>query len=414
MRHATRLARRATAAGLGAALHRHRPLSRAGILERLFTIAFRDLVYAQIWEDPVVDLAALNLGPRDRVIAIASGGCNVLSYLTADPAEIVAVDLNGAHIALGQLKRCALRFLPNYQAFRLFFAEASSCENVAAYDALLRDRLDATSRAYWDSRNAFGRRRIELFSRNLYRFGLLGRFIGWGHILARLHGVDPAWILAAKTQAEQREIFERWLAPLFERRWISWLLRQPASLYGLGIPPAQYRALAIDASEAIGAVLRRRLERLACDFDLRSNYFAWQAFGRRYASGPDASLPPYLQREHFAALRARTDKVAFRQISIAAALRDSSAHAFDAYVLLDAQDWMSDGELDALWAQITRTARPGARVIFRTAGEGPLLPGRVSTETLRAWRYCEERSQALGAADRSAMYGAFHLYALNG
>jgi S-adenosylmethionine-diacylglycerol 3-amino-3-carboxypropyl transferase len=412
LRQSTRVARRATAVGLGAAVHRHRPLSRAGALERLFTMAFRGLVYPQIWEDPIVDIAALSLGPEDRVVAIASGGCNVLSYLTAGPAQIMAVDLNGAHVALGKLKLCALRFLPDYEAFRRFFAAANSRDNVAAYDASLCERLDPASRAYWDGRTALGRRRIELFARNFYRYGLLGWFIGAGHALARLHGVDPAKLLEAETLAEQRGLFERHLAPIFDRAWIKWLLRQPASLYGLGIPPAQYRALSADSPEGIGAVLRQRLERLACGFDLRSNYFAWQAFGRRYASGPEASLPPYLQRENFEILRARTDRVEFRQTSITALLAESPARSFDAYVLLDAQDWMSVSDLDALWAQITRTAKPGARVIFRTAADERLLPGRVSADTLEAWRYEERRSRALGAQDRSSIYGAFHLYTL--
>jgi S-adenosylmethionine-diacylglycerol 3-amino-3-carboxypropyl transferase len=276
----------------------------------------------------------------------------------------------------------------------------------------LRDRLDPVSRAYWQGRDALGRRRIEFFARNFYRYGLLGWFIGLGHAVARLHGVDPAIILKAKSLAEQRELFEAHLAPIFERRWMRWLMRQPASLYGLGIPPAQYKALSGDSPEGIGAVLRQRLERLACGFDLNTNYFAWQAFGRRYASEPDASLPPYLQRRRFEDVRARTNRVDFRQASITSLLGDSSAQSFDAYVLLDAQDWMNDSDLNALWTQITRTARPGARVIFRTAADERLLPGRVSAETLRAWRYEEEQSRALGAEDRSSIYGAFHLYTL--
>ena len=85
MQQSVRAARRATEEGLRTAVHRSKPLSRAGVLERLFTVAFRGLVYPQIWEDPVVDLEALELGRKDRVIAIASGGCNALSYLTADP-----------------------------------------------------------------------------------------------------------------------------------------------------------------------------------------------------------------------------------------------------------------------------------------------------------------------------------------
>jgi S-adenosylmethionine-diacylglycerol 3-amino-3-carboxypropyl transferase len=63
------------------AVHRHKPTTRQGIQERLFTLAFSGLVYPQIWEDPVVDLEALCLQPGEKLIAIASGGCNVLSYL---------------------------------------------------------------------------------------------------------------------------------------------------------------------------------------------------------------------------------------------------------------------------------------------------------------------------------------------
>lgn len=40
--------RRLTAAELGGAVHRASPLSREGVLERLFTFAFRGLVYPQI------------------------------------------------------------------------------------------------------------------------------------------------------------------------------------------------------------------------------------------------------------------------------------------------------------------------------------------------------------------------------
>ena len=68
---------------VAAAVHRHGALSASGLHERAFTFAFRDLVYAQIWEDPVVDMEALEIRPDSVIVGIASGGCNLLSYLTA-------------------------------------------------------------------------------------------------------------------------------------------------------------------------------------------------------------------------------------------------------------------------------------------------------------------------------------------
>ena len=412
MRQSSNIARHITSAGLKAAVHRSKPLSRAGMLERLFTLAFERLVYPQIWEDPVVDMKALEISPGHEVIAIASGGCNVLSYLMADPASVTAVDLNGAHVALGRLKICAAQNLPNYESFFRFFGRADARANITAYDRRLRGKLDPAARAYWDKRTAFGRRRIGLFARNFYRHGVLGRFLGAGHALARLHGFDPSIVLKARTRDEQRSLYEQRLAPIFDKPLVRWMMKQPASLYGLGIPPAQYRALAANSPQGIGAVLSERLERLACDFDITDNYFAWQAFGRRYAPGPNPALPPYLQRENFLAVRNRSSRVRYVQRSFTDILRDSPAAGFDRYVLLDAQDWMNDAELTALWTQITRTARPGARVIFRTAAAERLLPGRVPESVLGAWRYEDGLSQELTRQDRSSIYGAFHLYTL--
>jgi S-adenosylmethionine-diacylglycerol 3-amino-3-carboxypropyl transferase len=410
--HSTRVIRRATNEGLSAAVHRNKALSKTGVLERLFTFAFQHLVYPQIWEDPLVDMEALRIRPDDHIVAIASGGCNVLSYLAADPARITAVDLNGAHIALNRLKLCALKNLPDYEAFFRFFGHADSRANVLAYQTLLRPRLDSDSRAYWDGRGFGVRRRIHGFADNFYRHGLLGRFIGLGHLLARLYGVDLGAILKARTLEEQRAVFDQQLAPLVDRPFVRWLARQPATLYGLGIPPSQYRALSGDSPDGIAAVLKQRVERLACGFPIAENYFAWQAFGRRYAPDANASLPPYLQRGNFDALRMRADRVRPHHGSMTAFLAESAAESLDCYVLLDAQDWMSDADLTALWTQILRTARPGARVIFRTAADERLLPGRVPPDILDAFVYDADRRQALGRKDRSSIYGGFHLYTL--
>lgn len=413
MAHAARAARKATTKALGAAVHRARPLSREGALERLFTFAFSNLVYAQIWEDPVIDMEAMQLRPDHRIIAIASGGCNVMSYVTADPAAVVAVDLNAAHVALGKLKVCAARHLPDYETFFRFFGRADDKTNVAAYDRHLRARLDPVTRAYWDGRNALGRRRINMFSRNIYRFGLLGRFVTAGHILARLHGIDPRILLQARSRTEQRRLFETRLAPIFDKPLVRWMTRRPASLYGLGIPPAQYAALSAGSQDGVAAVLRQRLERLACDFDIADNYFCWQAFGRSYAPGASPSLPPYLQQAHYEAVRARADRIQYAQGSITDWLAAAPAQSLDRYALLDAQDWMDDEELTALWEHIGRTARPGARVVFRTAADERLLPGRVPERLLGRWRYEEEASRDFSARDRSSIYGAFHLYTLS-
>jgi len=404
--------RQQTKKNLSDAVHRAEGLSKVGVLERMFTTVFRGLVYPQIWEDPNIDLEAMQVQPGQHIVAIASGGCNVLSYLTADPAKITALDLNGAHISLNKLKLCAAQNLPDYAAFHRFFGEANSKDNVAAYQTHLRAKLDEATRNFWDSRNHFGRKRISLFANNIYEFGLLGNFIGLTHWLARLYGRDPREMLKAGNMAQQRDIYERVLAPIFDQKFVRWLVNQPASLFGLGIPPAQYHALAGSGVGGINGVLKARLERLACDFDIQDNYFAWQAFGRSYSTVPNSSRPPYLMRQNFEAVRSRADRVDVLHQSFTVFLAQNSDASLDRYVLLDAQDWMNDADLTELWSEITRTARPGARVIFRTAAEPSLLPGRVPDEILSKWDYDEAACKTWTARDRSSIYGGFHLYTL--
>lgn len=396
------------------AVHQHEKLSKAGILERAFTFAFRGLVYAQIWEDPVVDMEALAITPDSHVVTIASGGCNVLSYLTANPKAITAVDLNTAHVAYNRLKIAAARYLPDYGAFYRFFGDADQKANVAAYKQFIRPHLDDTSRRYWEGRDLVGRKRIGGFTRNIYKRGLLGNFIGTAHLLAKLYKIDLSEVLDAKSVEEQRHIFETRLAPVFDKKFVRWLVDQPASLFGLGIPPAQYEALAGDSPDGIRAVLKERLEKLACDFDVKNNYFAQQAFGRRYERGEGASLPPYLEEANYPLVASRIDRVEMLHANFIEHLAGLPDASRDRYILLDAQDWMTDELLTSLWSEITRTAKTGARVLFRTAAAPTLLPGRVPEAILDRWDYRVEESLDFTKRDRSSIYGGVHLYVLKG
>jgi S-adenosylmethionine-diacylglycerol 3-amino-3-carboxypropyl transferase len=393
---------------LGSAVHRSRAASKEGLLERLFTLAFNGLVYPQIWEDPVVDMAAMDIRPDHHIVAIASGGCNVLSYLAADPAKVTAIDLNHAHVALVKLKLAGLRHLPGWDAYYRFFGEADDRSNIRAYRTYLRPVLDATTRRYWERRSLTGRRRLSHFKSNIYSKGLLGRFIGMGHAAARLYGHDLRDLLRARSIEEQRRYFSDVIAPLFDRKLVKWVTSRKMSLYGLGIPPAQYEALS--GGMPMPDVLRERLRRLACDFPLRENYFAWQAFGRSYAPGGCGPLPPYLQEKNFAAIRSRAGRVEVRHQSFTDAVNAMAPASAHRFVLLDAQDWMTDAQLASLWAGITHAAAPGARAIFRTAGDSDILPGRVPAEILGQWRYLGERSAELARRDRSCIYGGFHIY----
>ncbi|MHA3913425.1 BtaA family protein [Halovulum sp. GXIMD14793] len=397
---------------LAQAVHQNKAMSRSGLLERSFSRLFRGLVYPQIWEDPVADMAALQIGPSDNLVCIASGGCNVMSYLSARPASITAVDLSPAHVALNRLKLTAARHL-DHAAFQRFFVEADKAENIDVYHRDLAPHLDADTQAYWSGR-ALVRRRISRFSRGFYRFGLLGRFLASVHVIAWMGGVKFRPLLECKTLEEQKAFFDAKIAPQFERWLVKALVRRRASLFGLGIPPAQYDKLAADGGGDVLPVLRERVRKLMCDFPIDQNYFAWQAFARHYKPDAPRALPPYLEAAHFDAVREGRANVTVLNRSLTDLLAEQPAASKDCFVLLDAQDWMNDDQLNALWQEITRTAAPGARVLFRTGGAADILPGRVKPAVLDRWAYDAAASETAFKSDRSAIYGGVHLYRFEG
>ncbi|MCA8883774.1 MAG: DUF3419 family protein [Rhodobacteraceae bacterium] len=399
---------------LGGAVHQNSALSRTGLQERVFSRLFQGLVYAQIWEDPVADMKGLRLGPDDNVVCIASGGCNLMSYLTAGPASVAAVDLSPAHVALVRLKIAAAQALPDYQSFYDFFGHADKATNLDLYKRYLAPVLDDQSRLWWESRQGLLGRRINMFSRGLYRHGALGRFIAAMHAVSRIGGVDYRPYLASTSLDDQRAFFDAKIAPLFDNRAVQTLARRRASLFGLGIPPAQFEKLAQDGGGDIVPVLRERTRKLMCDFPISENYFAWAAFNRGYKEDGTGPVPPYLEERNFEALRKAAPHASVVNRSLTDMLAELPDASKQAYVLLDAQDWMTDGQLNALWTQITRTATPGARVLFRTGGIPDILPGRVVPATLNRWRYDPALSRQMWEEDRSAIYGGVHLYTFEG
>lgn len=387
--------------------------TKRGFQERMFTAAFSGFVYPQIWEDPEIDIPAMKIDKTTRIMTICSGGCNMMNYLTESPASVTAVDLNPHHVALGRLKIAALKYLPDYESFFLFFGCADDAQNIVNYDKYIKPNLDKYTREYWEKKVFPHGRRINMFKKNLYKFGLLGKSIAMVHLVAKFYGQNPRDLLKARSMEEQKIIFDRTLGPLFEKKFVKMMCGKPESLYGLGIPPSQFDELNESAKGDMASLLKARLERMACQFPIEDNYFAWQAFGRGYDRENRRAIPRYLKEEHYATLKANIDNAKVEHCTITEYLDKQGADSVDAYVFLDAQDWMNDDQLNDLWEAVLRSATDGARVIFRTAGdESPLTEG-LKEENLSPWEYDQSLAAPRNEQDRSSIYGGFHTYTLN-
>ena len=141
---------------LHSAVRNEKLTSKKGFLQKIFAVWFDAFVYNQIWEDPRVDIEALQIDGDSRILTISSGGCNALNYLIHGPQAVTAVDLNRHHIYLLNLKHAALAHLPTYGDFFEFFGEGRGSRTGSNYIRYIRPYLDKDTREFWESNSFFG------------------------------------------------------------------------------------------------------------------------------------------------------------------------------------------------------------------------------------------------------------------
>ena len=151
---------------------------------------------------------------------------------------------------------------------------------------------------------------------------------------------------------EQRKLFEDELAPVFDSKLVRRLADLPAAYFGLGIPPAQFDALKADAGGNLATLLRAR--RRAPRLRLPDPRELVRLAGLRppLSRSGRGRCRPICGRRTSPSCASGVERVTIEQITFTDFLRRQDARTVDAYVLLDAQDWMSRAQITALWAEI--------------------------------------------------------------
>ena len=404
---------------LQSAVQNEKSTSKQGFLQKLFAVWFDAFVYNQIWEDPRVDLQALQLDENSSILTISSGGCNALNYLCESPHKVTAVDLNRHHIFLLRLKIAALKFLPDYEDFFNFFGFGKHEQNIENYKKFIAPNLDEETKAFWESNGVLGKilhgKRINYFKKGgLYEHSRNGYFLRFFHKFSRLLGCKPDEVLKAQTPEEQEKLYDKYINPFFDSFIIQAVGKMPVTMFGLGIPPQQYEELKKDLKEG-GTVIdiyRERAKKLAVEYPIYENYFAWQALGRKYDTENRRAVPEYLKEENYPILKKNAGKITAEIGSVTDKIKKSSKDTFNRFVFLDAQDWMNAEIMTDLWSAIAEKGEKGSRIIFRTASAGSPIEMNLPEELRQKFHYEEEFSRQLFKEDRASIYGGFHLYIL--
>lgn len=391
------------------------------MIEGLSNCLFRsihghNLVYNSCWEDPRLDRLALDLGPRDTVLAITSGGCNVLDYALTEPSHVYAVDINPRQNALLELKLAGIQSL-DFGTFFSIFGRGRLAEFPALYHHALRGLLSEEARQYWDRRQHWFSG-TEWWHSFYFRgsAGFFARLVNFYIDRVTRTRAEVTALLQSGSVDEQHDIYEGRLRQDFWTGMIRWLMDCDGALALVGVPRPQRTQIERSYVGGIVQYIEDCVEAVFTRLPIQNNYF-WKLYLTGEYS-PEC-CPEYLKPENFERLKAGlAGRISVHTASILDFLTENEG-GISRYVLLDHMDWLSAHHHPVLarqWQAIFDRATPDARAIWRSGGLRVDYVDPIQVHVAGKDRrvgdvlhYHHDRAAELHQRDRVHTYGSFYI-----
>jgi S-adenosylmethionine-diacylglycerol 3-amino-3-carboxypropyl transferase len=312
---------------------------------------FRDILYAQCWEDPEMDRAAFDIKPGDTVFSITSGGCNALAFLIDDPGKVICLDMNPFQNFLLSLKISAFKTLAYHEILE-FFGVRSSNRRWELYGRL-KPVLTDEEQLYWNSKKSD-------INRGIIHCGKYERYM---HLLKRVFRILIGKkiindLFNSSSLGEQRIIFKtkwdnfRW--KLFCHIFLS---RAFASML---FDKAFYKYL--EPTFSFEKYYRSAVMRAVTELPVKENYFLAYILLGNY---PDNNLPVYLKKENYNIIRSRVDRIKYVTSGCHEYMRTLPIDIISKFNFTNIFEWMSVEEFTLLLLETLRIAKDGAVITYR-------------------------------------------------
>jgi S-adenosylmethionine-diacylglycerol 3-amino-3-carboxypropyl transferase len=354
------------------------------------------LYFAQVREDPRLEIEALAPGPDDSVVIVGSGGCTALSLLAAGAGHVTAVDVNRAQNHLIELKVAALAGLSRAEALAFLGATPSPARaRLEAYEQL-RTGLTAPALAYWDARRPG-------VAAGVLDAGVTERFIRMVVRVLRL-AVHPRArlerMLSADTLNAQRALFESEWNTARWRAFFQLLLNR--AVFRRAYDPGFFAHL---ERPSFADHFRRRAEHALMELPVRDNYFLHHMLTGRYPVNAAGGVPPYLGEEACASVATFRARLTLVDGTVTEHLRGLPDGSVTGFAISNICEWIAPQDIDLLFAEIVRTAAPNATLCFRNFVGWTEVPPRFE----RVIREDRERGETMMRGDRSVVQRRFAL-----
>ncbi len=334
-------------------------------------------------------VAALRPGPGRRILSIASAGDNSL-HLLSHGAEVVAADLNPTQIACAELRLEAIKSFDDQEVLA-FLGFYDTPDRLACYKCL-RMKLSEPTRRFWDANP-------ELVIRGVVHAGKFERYFRTfrRRVMPLVHSRKVvAELLRQRPEALRKEFYAnvwnnlRWrlLFRIFFSRFV---------MGRAGRDPEFFRYVKGAVAENILARARYALTVL----DTSTNpYLRYILTGDFHPAMPDWTQPSVLR-----GIRENSDRLTLFTGGVEAAAQKLGKKGFDGYNLSDIFEYLDESTSTALYTELLKHARKGARLAYwnmLVPRECPaVLRDRVAPLT--------DISETLFAQDRAFFYSAFRV-----
>ncbi len=312
---------------------------------------FSSVLYSQCWEDPQIDIEALNIRSDDVVFSITSGGCNLLAFLLHDPRTIIALDLNPCQNYLFELKIASFDSLPYNEM--LEFMGVRKCSRRTEMYNVLRPAISQNAREYWD-------KNIISIKDGLLHCGRYEKYMGLLRTCLKL--------IVSRTVAEQFFATDSKTArkKLYEKHWDNWrwnlftralLSRKTMSLL---FDKSFFKYLKEDFS--FGEHFAEKVKHALTELPVKENYFMRYILFGNY---DEKYLPPYLKAENYELIRSRIGRIRI--------VTDSCSHFFgqlpddsiSKFNFTNIFEWISEEEFRELLTETVRVSRDTGVMTYR-------------------------------------------------
>lgn len=360
-------------------------------------VSISQLIFTQNWEDPESDHAALKIKQGDAVMAITSGGCNVLGFLLFDPSVIYSLDINPSQSYLLELKIAAIKVL-EFDDFIAFAGLKQHEDRMLLYHQI-KSNLSEEARSFWDQQDKILKEGFIMNGKYESFIKLAGKFLDFLQGKKRIIG-----LFQEKSQGEQEAYFDN----VFNTRRFHVLFKilfNKRMLAKRGLVADYFHF--DDGSKSFAESFYNRTRKALRDIPISGNYFLSLYFFGKYSN--DKEVPAYLKREKFELIKSRVDRIKIITADAQSWLDSAPAESINCFALSNICELMSEKDTHRLFSDVYTTARKDSKVIFRN-----LMIPREVPEILRSSIVKDEAlSKEIQFNDRSFVYGKVAAYNIN-